>query len=163
MSANRTSPPARSRTAAGSAAKPGAASTIGDTFTIGALGDAAGVNPETIRYYERIGLIAPPPRSASGYRRYDQAAARRLRFIRRGRELGFGIPEIAALLRLAGHPEAPCRDADALSREHLAEVDAKIADLQALRAELARLADCASRSARHCRLIEALEERPCCT
>jgi DNA-binding transcriptional MerR regulator len=161
MSANRINAPTRSRTVSRTVAKGAAAS--GATFTIGTLGAAAGVNPETIRYYERIGLIAPPPRSASGYRRYDQAAARRLRFIRRGRELGFGIPEIQALLRLSDHPDAPCRDADLLSREHLAEVDAKIADLQALRGELARLANCASHSAKHCRLIEALEERRCCT
>lgn len=128
-------------------------------YTIGALGAATGVNPETIRYYERIGLLPAPPRSSSGYRRYDEEAARRLRFIRRGRDLGFTIAEITALLGLHDHPEAPCEEADALTRAHLAQVDAKIADLQALRRELARLAGCGSREARHCRVIEALEAR----
>ncbi|HEY4375210.1 MAG TPA: MerR family DNA-binding protein [Burkholderiales bacterium] len=134
----------------------------GPGYTIGALGAAAGVNPETIRYYERIGLMPAPPRSTSGYRHYGEAAVRRLRFIRRGRELGFAIAEITGLLNLHDRPDAPCGEADALTREHLAQVEAKIADLQALRGELARLASCGSKSARHCRLIEALEEKGCC-
>ncbi|GLS05897.1 MerR family transcriptional regulator [Chitiniphilus shinanonensis] len=132
------------------------------TFTIGALGKAAGVNLETVRYYERIGLLPAPPRSDGGYRRYDGTAVQRLRFIRRGRELGFGIDEIRTLLQLADHPQQPCDAADRLAQRHLAEVEAKIADLQAMRDVLARLADCHSRSAEHCRLLETLEQRDCC-
>lgn len=130
--------------------------------TIGALARATGVNLETIRYYERIGLMPLPGRSESGYRLYGEAAARRLAFIRRGRELGFGIDEIRGLLALAAHPEQPCGEADVLVRAHIAEVDARIRDLQALRDELAGLAGCASTEAAHCRLLEALDNRRCC-
>lgn len=132
------------------------------TRTIGALSRASGVNLETIRYYERIGLMPPPPRSAGGYRHYDEPALKRLRFIRRGRELGFGIKEIATLLQLAGQPEQPCHEADRLAQAHLQEVEDKIADLQALRDVLAGLVACRSHSAGHCRLIEALDQRACC-
>jgi DNA-binding transcriptional MerR regulator len=125
-------------------------------LTIGALSRQSGVNVETIRYYERIGLLPVPPRAASGYRRYDGGAVARLRFIRRGRELGFGIEAIRTLLQLADHPELPCAAADQLAQAHLAEVDARIADLQAMRAVLTEITCCDSRSAAHCRLIEAL-------
>jgi DNA-binding transcriptional MerR regulator len=132
-------------------------------FTIGEMGRESGVNPETIRYYERTGLMAVPPRSASGYRRYDDTAVKRLRFIRRGRELGFGIEEIKTLLQLADHPEHPCREADSLARAHLAAVDARIADLIAMRDVLAKLVGCQSHTAEHCRLIETLDQRECCS
>ncbi|HEY9104252.1 helix-turn-helix domain-containing protein [Chitinimonas sp.] len=131
-------------------------------YTIGALSKESGVNPETIRYYERIGLLPAPPRSDSGYRHYSAATAQRLRFVRRGRELGFGIEEIRTLLQLADHPEAACSTADELARQHLAEVEAKIADLEAMREVLGRLVGCDSQSAEHCRLIEALDQRNCC-
>ena len=130
--------------------------------TIGALSRESGVHLETIRYYERIGLLPAPPRSASGYRHYDDAAARRLRFIRRGRELGFGIEEIKTLLQLADHRDQPCREADRLAQAHLVEVEAKIADLMAMRDVLTQLARCQSPTAEHCRLIETLEQRRCC-
>ena len=125
-------------------------------LTIGTLSRQSGVNLETIRYYERIGLLAAPRRSASGYRHYDGSAAQRLRFIRRGRELGFGIEAIRTLLQLADHPELACEAADQLAQAQLAEVEARIADLQAMRAVLAGLTDCQGRTAAHCRLIEAL-------
>mgnify|MGYP001346114082 CR=1 FL=1 len=131
------------------------------TYTIGALSRDSGVNLETIRYYERIGLLAAPARQANGYRRYGEPAAKRLRFIRRGRELGFGIDEIRTLLQLADHPEHPCAQADHLAGAHLAAVEAKIRDLQAVRDVLARLAACESANAEHCRLIEALDARVC--
>jgi DNA-binding transcriptional MerR regulator len=130
--------------------------------TIGALSRESGVHLETIRYYEWIGLLPEPPRSASGYRYYDDTAAQRLRFIRRGRELGFGIEEIKALLQLADHRDQPCREADRLARAHLVEVEAKIADLMAMRDVLAQLTRCQSPTAEHCRPIEALEQRRCC-
>ncbi|TJZ76215.1 MerR family transcriptional regulator [Chitiniphilus eburneus] len=135
---------------------------MAETFTIGTLGKAAGVNLETVRYYERIGLLPPAPRSEGGYRRYDGVAVKRLRFIRRGRELGFGIDEIRTLLQLADHPQQPCDAADHLAQQHLAEVEAKIADLLAMRDVLARLVGCHSTSAEHCRLLETLEQRDCC-
>lgn len=130
--------------------------------TIGVLSKAAGVNLETIRYYERIGLIPEPARSASGYRLYGDEAARRLAFIRRGRELGFTIEEIRTLLQLAAHPESPCHEADRLVRGHIELVDARIRDLQALRGELLKLSGCEAEHAGHCRLLEALDNRDCC-
>ena len=130
--------------------------------TIGVLSRESGVNLETIRYYERIGLIPAPPRSSSGYRCYDDEALKCLRFIRRGRELGFGVEAIKTLLQLANHPEQPCHQADQLAKAHLAEVEAKINDLLAMRDVLRQLTACESQSAEHCRLIETLDQRTCC-
>lgn len=131
-------------------------------YTIGVLSKESGVNLETIRYYERISLLPKPPRTASGYRRYDDSAIKRLRFIRRGRELGFGINEIKTLLELANHPEQTCGEADRLARMHLAEVETKIKDLIAMRNVLTQLVACQSDTAEHCRLIETLDQRSCC-
>ncbi len=130
-------------------------------LSIGALSAASGVNLETIRYYERTGLLPAPARGANGYRRYEPAAVQRLRFIRRGRELGFSLDEIRTLLQLADHPSQTCVQADALSRRHLADVEARIRDLTAVRDVLVRLADCHSEDAEHCRLLEALDSREC--
>ncbi|MEY3755709.1 MAG: hypothetical protein RLY27_2329 [Pseudomonadota bacterium] len=131
-------------------------------YTIGVLSKESGVNLETIRYYEKISLLPEPPRSASGYRRYDDDAIKRLRFIRRGRELGFGINEIKTLLELANHPEQTCSEADKLAQMHLTEVETKIKDLIAMREVLTKIVACQSQTAEHCRLIETLDQRSCC-
>lgn len=125
-------------------------------LSIGKLGERTGVNIETIRYYEKIGLLSPPDRSASGYRQYGAAHLGRLRFIRRGRDLGFSIDAIRALLRLAEHPDCPCDDADHLATQHLVEVERKIAELGRLRDELKKLADCHGGSVAECRILDAL-------
>lgn len=135
---------------------------MGKPLTIGALARHSGVNLETIRFYERSGLLPTPQRSPAGYRHYQEQDVRRLRFIRRGRELGFSLEEIRGLLELAAHPESPCDAADRMAREHLDSVEARIRDLQNLRAELGKLADCHSGHAEHCRLLEALDDRDCC-
>lgn len=132
-------------------------------LTIGALARDSGVNLETIRFYERSGLLPAPQRSAAGYRHYQQMDVRRLRFIRRGRELGFSLEEIRSLLELAAHPESPCESADQMVREHLDAIETRIRDLQNMRAELSKLAGCHSSHAEHCRLLEALDDRHCCT
>ena len=132
-------------------------------LTIGALARDSGVNLETIRFYERSGLLPAPQRSAAGYRHYQQMDVRRLRFIRRGRELGFSLEEIRSLLELAAHPESPCESADQMVREHLDAIETRIRDLQNMRAELSKLAGCHSGHAEHCRLLEALDDRHCCT
>ena len=132
-------------------------------LTIGALARDSGVNLETIRFYERSGLLPAPQRSAAGYRHYQQMDVRRLRFIRRGRELGFSLEEIRSLLDLAAHPESPCASADQMVREHLDAIETRIRDLQNMRAELSKLAGCHSGHAEHCRLLEALDDRHCCT
>ncbi len=128
-------------------------------LTIGQLSRLSGTHVETIRYYERINLLPKPDRTAAGYRHYTHSAATRLRFIRRGRELGFSIEEIRTLLQLADDPEHSCAEADAMARKHLREIEDKIRDLQQMHDELQQLVGCESSSARHCRLLEALELR----
>ena len=123
---------------------------------------ASGCHLETIRYYERVGLMPPPARTASGYRAYRPAEVERLRFISRGRELGFSLEEIRSLLDLAAHPESPCASADQMVREHLDAIETRIRDLQNMCAELSKLAGCHSGHAEHCRLLEALDDRDCC-
>jgi Hg(II)-responsive transcriptional regulator len=130
--------------------------------TIGILSRESGVKVETIRYYERSGLLSPPARTASGYRRYGEEDIKRLRFIRRGRELGFGMGEIKTLLQLADQPQHPCHEADQMVQAHLTEIDAKIRDLQAIREVLGQLAGCQSQTAEHCYLLETLDQRVCC-
>ncbi|EGO94822.1 MULTISPECIES: helix-turn-helix domain-containing protein [Acidiphilium] len=124
---------------------------------IGELSRKTGVRIETIRYYERIGLLAPPARTAGNYRRYRETDAGRLRFIRRARALGFPIDRIGTLLALADQRDRSCEDVDAIARDHLDEIDRKIADLTALRRELASMVDaCSSRSIARCRILGAL-------
>lgn len=125
-------------------------------MNIGALSKATGVNIETIRYYERIGLLPEPERTPAGYRQYGQDHLRRLSFIRKGRDLGFNIEAIRALLRLAEHPETPCQDADRLATEHLAEVERKIEELGRLRDALREMTHCCGETVAECRIIDAL-------
>lgn len=132
------------------------------TLTIGSLSKQSGVNVETIRFYERSGLLPAPQRTPSGYRSYRAEDVRRLRFIRRGRELGFSLEEIRELLELAAHPQQPCASADRMVREHLDAIEIRIRDLQNLQQELRKLGNCPSAEAEHCRLLEALDERHCC-
>ena len=131
-------------------------------MTIGVLARDSGVNLETIRFYERSDLLPTPQRSAAGYRHYQTADLRRLRFIRRGRELGFSLDEIRSLLSLAEQPQSPCGSADQLVQEHLISIAARIHDLQNMHTELQKIAGCQSGYAEHCRLLEALDSRDCC-
>ena len=125
-------------------------------LTIGKLATATGSNVETIRYYERAGLIAPPARTEGNYRSYRPADVARLRFVRRMRDLGFTLEQIRALLSIAGQRDRSCDTVDAIASEHLAEVDRKIADLTALRRELAdAVASCAGGTVAECRILEA--------
>lgn len=126
-------------------------------FTIGRLSSETGVNIETIRYYERIALLAKPPRSQGGRRLYDEAASRQLGFIRRARELGFSIDEIRTLLALSGGGKGRCADVHTLTIQHLADVRAKIADLRKLERTLAKTAErCARDASPVCPIIDAL-------
>lgn len=127
-----------------------------DHMTIGKLATAAGVNVETIRYYERTGLIAPPPRTDGNYRSYGGQDVRRLRFIRRTRELGFTLEQVRALLGLSVQADRDCDTVAAIAIAHLVDVDRKIADLTALRRELAdAVAHCAGGAVSECRILEA--------
>ena len=127
-------------------------------MTIGKLAEAGGVGVETIRYYQRRGLLPEPPRSdaGGGVRRYGEAAVRRLRFVRSAQAAGFTLEQIGTLLRLdATDDRARAR---ALAAARIAALDARIAELSAARAALARLAqDCAAGDAGPCPIIAAFE------
>jgi DNA-binding transcriptional MerR regulator len=127
------------------------------SFTIGDLARETGTKVETIRYYERSGLLPPPPRTGGNYRIYGADDLARLGFVRRARDLGFSIGQVRALLGLADQRDRPCDAVDVIAREHLAEVDRKLADLAALRRELASLIGrCRRGTVAECRIIEAL-------
>lgn len=133
---------------------------VPNDLTIGELAARSGVTPEAIRYYEREGVIPPAARRGAGhYRRYGARDAERLRFVRRARHLGFSLHEVRELLALAvSDPDAPCDEANRIARAHLAQVETKLAQLAALRAELARLVtECDQDVAvADCRLLGAL-------
>ncbi|MDQ8729075.1 helix-turn-helix domain-containing protein [Bradyrhizobium sp. LHD-71] len=129
----------------------------GDNLAIGELGRLTDTKVETIRYYERIGLLSAPARTAANYRAYGSEHLNRLSFIRRSRDLGFSIEEIRALLDLSDDRKRPCAAVDAIAKAHLAEVDRKIADLRALRRELDSMVNqCHHGTVAECRIIEAL-------
>ena len=96
-------------------------------MNIGELARVADTKAETIRYYERIGLLPPPPRTAGNYRDYSDAHVSRLSFTRRARDLGFSIEQIRALLDLADQRERSCEAVDVIAREHLTDVKRKLA------------------------------------
>jgi MerR family mercuric resistance operon transcriptional regulator len=125
-------------------------------LAIGQLSKRTGVNIETIRYYERIGLLAKPARSNGGYRLYGPADGQRLSFIRRSRELGFSLDEIRTLLDLA-HGEKSCDQVHAITVHHAAEIRRKIADLKRLERALAAMAAlCETAPPDRCPIIDAL-------
>lgn len=109
------------------------------SLTIGRLAREAGVNLETVRYYERRGLLARPPRSASGYRLFPADAARRLRFIRRAQELGFSLGEIRELLSLRMSATARRTDVRKRAEAKIADIDAKIRTLDSMKRTLRNL------------------------
>ena len=129
-------------------------------MTIGTLADAAGVNVPTVRYYERRGIIPEPPRTDSGYRQYDEAVVDRIRFIRRAQDLGFTLEEIEDLLALTVQDSEACEGVEQATRAKQESVDAKIAELERLRAILARLVDsCRDRETTEpCPVLAMLEE-----
>lgn len=128
-----------------------------DELTIGEAARAAGTRPETVRYYERLGILPPPRRTAGNYRLYGDAEVRRLVFLRKGRDLGFSLDDLKTLLALSADAERDCADVDRITLGHLDAVERKIADLQRLAAELRRLsAQCRGGRVRDCRIIDAL-------
>lgn len=130
---------------------------------IGELSRATGTNIETIRYYERIGLLPAPLRTGANYRSYDGAHRARLAFVRHSRDLGFTIEEIRSLLDLSDHPDRDCADADRIATRHLEQVEEKIAQLSLLRDELTRIVGrCRGGLAGDCRVIEALGDHGQC-
>lgn len=132
-------------------------------LSIGALARHTGVKIPTIRFYEAIGLLPVPPRAANNRRRYGPEAERRLRFIRHARALGFEVPAIRDLLALADQPQKACADVDAITRTHLSDIDQKIAQLTALRQEIARMVETPCDGiVSSCRVIDALADHGKC-
>ena len=124
------------------------------------LANRGGVNLETVRYYERRGLLPKPPRTAAGYRTFDAAAVRRLRFIKQAQALGFSLKEIRELLALRVDPRASCADVRRRAEAKIADIDGKLRALRAIKRALVRLtAACAGRGpVSACPILESLEE-----
>jgi Cu(I)-responsive transcriptional regulator len=130
---------------------------VTSNFRIGDLARLTGTKVETIRYYERLGLLPPPARTGGNYRAYSRGHLERLSFVRRGRDLGFSLDEVRELLRLSDDRSQSCAEVDRIAQAHLVEVERKLADLKALGAELRRLIDqCQRSTVAECRIIEAL-------
>jgi MerR family mercuric resistance operon transcriptional regulator len=135
--------------------------TTARAFPIGELSRRSGVNIETIRYYEKIGLVPTPSRARNNRRTYGTTDMRMLSFVRRGRELGFTLSEIRALLALGGPGKASCGEVREVAAHHLAEIRAKIADLNKLERLLAKtIAKCSGSRAPQCPVIEILDVPP---
>lgn len=124
---------------------------------IGELARATSTKVETIRFYEKIGLLSEPARTSGNFRDYGPAHLARLSFVRRARDLGFTLDHVRDLLALSDDRKRPCRAVDVVARAHLAQIDQKIADLRALRHELDELiSQCSQGAISDCRIIEAL-------
>lgn len=129
-------------------------------FAIGDLSRITGVNIATIRYYERMGLMPRPPRTQGGHRSFGPEELRTLGFIRRGRELGFCLEDVRALLSLRG-ADRPCVDAKAIATRHLDDVRAKLRHFAELERTLAdAVTRCPGDNAADCTLLDMLESRP---
>lgn len=126
---------------------------------IGQAGAASGCHLETVRYYERIGLLPKPTRTPSGYRDYRPADVDRLRFITRGRDLGFSLDEIRSLLQLAENAELSCQEVDLMARRHLRNIQAKLKDLHRMASELERtIRNCRGGERGQCTILETLRQ-----
>lgn len=124
---------------------------------IGDLAKATGTKPNTIRFYEEIGLLPAPGRTEGNYRAYTREHLRRLTFVRRCRDIGLGIDQVRELLGLADHKEKSCAAIEAIARTHRAAIERKIADLQALDRELEAMIDrCGHGTVGECGILEAL-------
>ncbi len=130
-------------------------------YSIGEISRRSGVKVETIRYYERIGLLAPPPRTVGGHRVYGSAAAKRLNFVRRARELGFTLGQVRGLLALADGREGSCAEVEKLGRAQLDATSGRIADLKRMEKVLADMVTrCSGGAVPDCPILEALFEGP---
>ncbi|GJL96263.1 MAG: MerR family transcriptional regulator [Hyphobacterium sp.] len=130
------------------------------TYTIGDLSRRTGVKVTTIRYYEQSGLLPEPQRAASGHRRYDNAALERLGFIRQSRLLGFEPTAIRELLELSAKPDRPCEAVDSIAKRHARDIEDRIQQLSALKAELDRVIDgCGQRKVGDCNVLQSIAGR----
>ena len=130
---------------------------------IGELAERAGAKPETIRFYEKLGLLPEPPRTSGNYRDFDERHVARLAFIRHARSLGFELEDVRALLALSDDPRTDCGEADRIASGHLAAVEAKIEQLERLRSELqSMISSCRGGQIAECRIIDALSDHEHC-
>ena len=132
-----------------------------NALTIGKVAKQAGVGIETIRFYEREGLIAEPPRRESGYRQYPLQTVDRVRFIKRAKELGFSLREIRELLSLRAKPSAGCADVLKRAKKKIDDIDERIRTLQAMRRALSKLmSECTGRGpVSECPILDALDRK----
>ncbi len=130
-----------------------------ETLTIGHLAKRAGMNLETVRYYERRGLLSKPPRSRSGYRLYPAEAARRLKFIQRAKELGFSLREVGELLSLRVSPRTSRAELQQRAEGKIADIRAKIQSLESIENSLRKLTKaCGGRGpVSECPILESLD------
>lgn len=130
---------------------------VASSIRRGEIAQRTGCNIETIRYYEKIGILAEPSRDANGYRAYGEADVQRLRFILRARELGFGVDEIRGLLVLVDSQQQTCAEVRQRTELHLADVRSKMADLKRIERVLAETAArCSGEQIPDCPILEAL-------
>jgi Cu(I)-responsive transcriptional regulator len=132
-------------------------------YSIGQMARAGDCKVQTIRYYEQKGLLPEPQRTPGNQRIYSQTQYDRLRFIRHGRELGFSLGRIRQILDLSDDSAKPCATVDLIAREHLREVESKIARLQCMKDELQRMiSECAGDRVSECRIVKVLADHELC-
>lgn len=137
-----------------------------EQMTIGRLGRQLGVNPRTIRYYERVGLLPAPERTGAGYRLYGPADAERLRFIKSAQRLGLSLGEIGEVLAFRERGQQPCRYVASVVDQRLGEVNRRLRELRTFKRELTELRDrmraegSADREGPYCHYLENAHERP---
>jgi len=126
-------------------------------LTIGQLARETGTKVETVRFYEKSGLLPAPARTGGNYRSYEGVHLNRLSFIRRARDLGFSLDQVRALLTLSDTRDQSCAAVDTIAKQHRAEVERKITDLRSLKKELDRMIhQCGHGVVADCRIIESL-------
>ncbi|BCL77713.1 Cu(I)-responsive transcriptional regulator [Ktedonobacteria bacterium brp13] len=130
-----------------------------DTLSIGQVARRAGIGVETVRFYEREGLLEEPPRRASGYRQYSEEVVKQIRFIKRAQQLGFSLKEIMELLTLRVDGQTSCEQVKERAEAKLAEVERKICELQSMRQALLQVASlCTGEDpGSRCRMLDALD------
>lgn len=130
-------------------------------LAIGTLARLTGCKVETIRYYERIGILPEPPRNSGGQRRYRARHLKRLNFVRRARDLGFTLADVRGLLRLVDEQDHSCEEVRTMALGHLEAVRARLADLEAMEAVLGEMvARCEGGKVPDCPIIDALYRQP---
>ena len=136
---------------------------MSERLSIGDMAKTGNCKVQTVRYYEDIGLLPAPARSAGNQRMYTREQRDRLRFIRHAREMGFPLERIREILALGDEPSHSCAEVDQIAREQLRDVESRIERLQSLRAELQRMiSECTANRVAECRVIEVLSNHDLC-